>query len=118
MSLAATVGFCSTLIQLPIRMIVMRTLAPVVAICLMCASAVHAAEDTFDLVLRHGRVIDPESSLDAVREIGIKDGTIREVSTRTLAGRSVIDVKGRVIAPGFIDLHQHAINPEDVVLKA
>jgi N-acyl-D-aspartate/D-glutamate deacylase len=104
------------LTRLPIC--IMRTLAPVVAALLFGACGLSAAEEMFDLVLRNGRVIDPESSLDAVREIGIKDGVIREVSTRTLTGRSVVDVKGRVVAPGFIDLHQHAVNPEDVGLKA
>lgn len=97
----------------------MRTLAPAVALLVVFgALALRAAEVPFDLVLRNGRVIDPESSLDAVREIGIRDGVIRQISTTPLVGRNVVDVRGRVVAPGFIDLHQHAVNPEDVVLKA
>ncbi len=96
----------------------MRALVPVVAVFLLGACGVNAAEEMFDLVLRNGRVIDPESSLDAVREIGIRDGTIRAVTTSTLAVRTVVDGKGRVVPPGVIDLHQHAMNPEDVVLKA
>src|SRR5688572_646722 len=97
----------------------MRTIAPAVALLLLFGGwQLHAAEETFDLVLRNGRVMDPESSLDAVREIGIRGGVIREISATPLTGRTTLDVKGRVVAPGFIDLHQHAVNPEDVVLKA
>jgi N-acyl-D-aspartate/D-glutamate deacylase len=97
----------------------MRTIAPAVALVVLFGGwRLHAAEETFDLVLRNGRVMDPESSLDAVREIGIRGGVIREISTTRLTGRTTLDVKGRVVAPGFIDLHQHAVNPEDVVLKA
>jgi N-acyl-D-aspartate/D-glutamate deacylase len=97
----------------------MRTLAPSVALLVFVgALPLRAADDSFDLVVRNGRVIDPESSLDAVREIGIRYGVIRQISTTPLSGRSVVDARWRVVAPGFIDLHQHAMNPEDVVLKA
>lgn len=96
----------------------MRILALAIAFQFLGSVMLSAAEETFDLVLRNGRVIDPESSLDAVREVGIRDGVVRRISTTPLVGKKVIEVKGRVIAPGFIDLHQHAVNPEDVVLKA
>jgi N-acyl-D-aspartate/D-glutamate deacylase len=72
----------------------------------------------FDLVLASGRVLDPESKLDAVRHVGIRDGVIRAVSETPLRGRAVVDASGLVIAPGFIDLHQHAHQPEDYHLKA
>jgi N-acyl-D-aspartate/D-glutamate deacylase len=67
----------------------------------------------FDIVLANGRVMDPESNLDAVRYVGIRNGKIAAISTRPLRGRSVIDIKGLVIAPGFIDLHAHGINDEN-----
>ena len=67
----------------------------------------------FDLVLAHGRVLDPETRLDAIRHVGIRDGVIRAVSETPLPGRAVVDAAGHVIAPGFIDLHQHAHRPED-----
>ena len=87
-----------------------------VLLFLSCALLVQGAE-TYDLVLRNGRVVDPESKLDAVREVGISGGRVQALSTTPLAGRTVVDATGLVIAPGFIDLHQHAIQPDDVILK-
>lgn len=58
----------------------------------------------YDLVVRGGRVMDPESGLDTVRNIGISDGIIRSVSTAPLEGRAMIDAIGLVVAPGFIDM--------------
>jgi N-acyl-D-glutamate deacylase len=62
----------------------------------------------FDLVLEGGRVIDPETGMDAVRNVGIRDGKIVRISTEALSGRRVVQAAGLVVAPGFIDLHQHA----------
>jgi N-acyl-D-aspartate/D-glutamate deacylase len=61
-----------------------------------------------DLVLRGGRVIDPESGLDAVRDVGITGRAVREVSERPLAGTATVDVSGLVVCPGFVDLHSHS----------
>ena len=72
----------------------------------------------FDLVLAGGRIIDPASKLDAVRHIGIRAGVIRAVSETPLRGRTTVDASGLVIAPGFIDLHQHGQQLEDYQFKA
>lgn len=61
----------------------------------------------YDIVLNHGRVIDPESGLDAVRHVGVREGRIETVSETPLEGARTIDVSGRIVAPGFIDLHAH-----------
>ncbi|MGA8440056.1 MAG: amidohydrolase family protein [Candidatus Sulfotelmatobacter sp.] len=62
----------------------------------------------FDLVLEGGRVMDPETGMDAVRNVGIRDGRIVRISSEALSGRRLVHVAGLVVAPGFIDLHQHA----------
>jgi N-acyl-D-aspartate/D-glutamate deacylase len=60
-----------------------------------------------DVVLVNGRVLDPETNLDAVRAVGVRGGRIVSVTTTTPPARDTIDVKGLVVAPGFIDLHSH-----------
>jgi N-acyl-D-aspartate/D-glutamate deacylase len=73
---------------------------------------------TYDIVLQRGRVMDPESGLDAVRSVGITGNKIVAVSTRRLRGKVEIDTTGLVVAPGFIDLHQHGQNAENYRYKA
>jgi N-acyl-D-aspartate/D-glutamate deacylase len=81
------------------------------------AVAQASADDCCDLVINGGRVMDPESGTDAVRDVGITGGRIVRISERALSGRRVLDAKGLVVAPGFIDLHQHGQNPENDRLK-
>lgn len=76
------------------------------------------AQDAFDVVLSRGRVMDPESGLDAIRDVGIRNGKIEAVSESTLRGRQTIDVSGLVVAPGFIDLHAHGQDPFSSRLQA
>ena len=77
-----------------------------------------ALAQTYDTVIANGRVMDPESGLDAVRNIGISDGRITALSEKPLAGHRVIDARGLVVAPGFIDLHSHAQDPLANVYQA
>jgi N-acyl-D-aspartate/D-glutamate deacylase len=74
--------------------------------------------ETYDLVIANGRVMNPESGLDAIRNVGIAGGKIREISIGTLKGKQRIDAKGLVVAPGFIDLHQHGQDAENYAVKA
>jgi N-acyl-D-aspartate/D-glutamate deacylase len=69
--------------------------------------AAQQAVQQYDVVLEGGRVLDPETGLDAVRNVGIRDGKIVSISATPLSGRRVIHAAGLVVAPGFIDLHQH-----------
>ena len=62
---------------------------------------------TFDLVITGGRVIDPETGLDAVRNVGIKGDKIAAVTEKAIQGKEMIDAKGHVVCPGFIDMHSH-----------
>jgi N-acyl-D-aspartate/D-glutamate deacylase len=66
----------------------------------------------FDLVIANGRVLDPESGLDEVRNIGISGRKIVTISRERLTGHSIIDASGLVVAPGFIDLHAHGQTPD------
>ncbi len=61
----------------------------------------------YELVVSGGRVMDPESGLDAVRHIGIRDGKVEALSETPLSGDEVLDASGLVVAPGFIDIHVH-----------
>ena len=76
------------------------------------------SQAAFDLVILNGRVIDPESRSDSVRNLGISNGTIKVITTSKLAGRNVIDARGLVVSPGFIDLHQHGQDDENYRFKA
>jgi N-acyl-D-aspartate/D-glutamate deacylase len=71
------------------------------------AISAFAAAQQYDLVLEGGRVMDPETGLDAVRNVGIREGKIVRISSEALNGLRVVHAGGLVIAPGFIDLHQH-----------
>ena len=65
----------------------------------------------YEVVILNGRVMDPESNLDGIQNIGIRAGKIQVVGTEKPHGRTVIDATGLVVAPGFIDLHQHGSAP-------
>ena len=86
--------------------------------CLLWLLPAVLAAQTYDVVLQNGRVMDPESGLDAVRSVGIQGKRIARISARPLQGKIEVDAKGLVIAPGFIDLHSHGQTPENYRYKA
>jgi predicted amidohydrolase YtcJ len=63
---------------------------------------------TYDLVILNGRVMDPASGLDAIRNVGITRGRIAAITIDAMHGRDTVNATSLVVAPGFIDLHQHA----------
>jgi N-acyl-D-aspartate/D-glutamate deacylase len=81
---------------------------------------VKARADGWDLVLRGGRVIDPESGLDAVRDVAVADGRIAALGTGLTAQvtRNDVDVAGQVVTAGFIDLHSHVSDLGGLRLQA
>ena len=98
-------------------------LSPIFLLCLLAFStttmpAQQSAAQQYDLVLEGGRVMDPETGLDAPRNVGIRDGKIIRVSSEALSGRRVVHASGLVVAPGFIDLHQHGQDLESQRVKA
>jgi N-acyl-D-aspartate/D-glutamate deacylase len=90
----------------------MRTQSLLVFALCVAASCGRESGSSYDLVVNNGRVIDPESKLDAIRSVGIRGGRIEAISEQALVGTRVIDAKGLVVAPGFIDLHEHGQNEE------
>jgi N-acyl-D-aspartate/D-glutamate deacylase len=77
------------------------------SLVLLALSASIVSGQQFDLVLERGRVMDPETGVDGVLNVGIRDGKIVRISSEALSGRRVVHAGGLVVAPGFIDLHQH-----------
>ena len=88
---------------------------PVLATPIVCVALAACAPEQappYDLVVANGRVIDPESGLDAVRHLGIRNGTVEVLSESPLTGTRVIDASRHVVSPGFIDLHEHGQQEE------
>ncbi|MDT0553080.1 amidohydrolase family protein [Urechidicola vernalis] len=69
------------------------------------------ASDGYDVVIINGRVMDPETNFDAVRNVGIKDGRIVAITESDISGSQTIDATGLVVGPGFIDYEQHGLDP-------
>ena len=85
---------------------------------LVCAAAAGAAifarvpnvlAATYDLIIKGGLVIDPSVGLDAIRDVAIVGGKIAAVDAN-IAGdaKETIDARGKIVAPGLIDIHTHA----------
>ena len=79
------------------------------SVSLSVPRAAHAqpAPQRYDLVISNGRVVDPASKRDQVINVGVLDGKIAAISRAALDGKRTIDATGLVVAPGFIDLHEH-----------
>jgi len=75
------------------------------------------ATHTFDVVLRGGRVMDPESGYDRVTNVGVDGGTVTAVSDDALNGTNVIDARSLVVAPGFIDILSYEPNEYGIWFK-
>jgi N-acyl-D-aspartate/D-glutamate deacylase len=85
---------------------------------LLLAFGMAAAAQQYDIVISRGRVMDPETNLDAIRDVGIRGGKIAAVSETPLTGKTVVGARGMVVTAGFIDLHQHGQTPENYGFKA
>lgn len=91
--------------------------SPIVFVFAACLSFAASAQQ-YDLVINNGRVMDPETGLDAIRNVAVQDKKIVAVSTGAMQGKTVIDATGLVVAPGFIDLHSHGQDAENYRYKA
>ncbi|MEK7388029.1 MAG: amidohydrolase family protein, partial [candidate division NC10 bacterium] len=65
------------------------------------------------LLLKNGRVIDPANNLDAVQDVLIADGKIEKLGKNLTApaGAELVDARGKIVCPGFIDMHVHLREP-------
>ena len=72
----------------------------------------------FDVVLRGGRVVDPESGLDAVGDVAIAGDRVSAVGAGLAPGRLELDVAGQVVTAGFIDMHSHCNDLGSLRLQA
>src|SRR5215210_4061284 len=62
----------------------------------------------YDIVLRHAHVIDPSQSIDGTRDVAVSAGRIAAIDTKIeIAETESIDLTGKYVAPGLVDLHGH-----------
>ncbi len=62
---------------------------------------------TYDTVIRGGRVVDGTGGEPFVADVAIRDGKIAEVGIVSARGREEIDAQGKIVTPGFVDIHTH-----------
>ena len=72
-----------------------------------CHFAIGQSNIEYEIVLIGGRVIDPETKLDTIKNVGIINNRIAQITSEPLNGKEMINAAGLVVAPGFIDLHVH-----------
>jgi hypothetical protein len=88
----------------------MKKISKMLACLILFLALVPAATAAdFDLVILNGRVIDPETMLNDVLNVGVKDNKITAITKESIQGRQTIDASGHVVAPGFIDTHSHVV---------
>src|SRR5262245_6254533 len=75
----------------------------------LLAGTTHVFADTYDLVIKGGRVIDPSQGLNALRDVGISGGRVTAIAANIAAnGAETLDAAGKLVVPGLIDIHTHA----------
>src|SRR5271170_6385052 len=101
-----------------VRMVAIAIVLVAIAAMYLVRARGAAPDEKYDVVIANGRVMDPESGLDALRNVGISGGKIRAISSSPLQGKTTMEAKGLVVAPGFIDLHEHGQEPRNYQFQA
>ena len=103
-----------------------RAVGIIVLLALVAGLPLTAQQDSYDLLLTGGHVIDPANEIDGVRDVAIRNGRIARVAASIPAGsaKRSVDLKGLYVVPGLVDIHSHqygysgALFPDDVALPA
>ena len=103
-----------------------RAVGIAVFLALVIGVGLPAQQDSYDLLLTGGHVIDPANEIDGVRDVAIRNGRIASVAANIPAGSAKrrVDLKGLYVVPGLVDIHSHhygyggALFPDDVALPA
>ena len=61
----------------------------------------------YDYVLKNGTLIDPKNKKSTVANIGVLDGKIQSITREELQSGNILDVEGKIVCPGIIDIHAH-----------
>src|SRR5438046_2059546 len=81
---------------------------------LLLATPLLGPSQTYDVIIRHGRVVDGSGNPAFFADVAVKDRRIAAIGRVAGEAKTEIDAKGLMVAPGFIDVHTHADDIADM----